>query len=137
LDEVFAKLAGSRFRSGFRLGEKEARYLLERGLEAVGGQAREMIDKRLAPAEPLNDGKQTPWRGHPVFVAQHATGTCCRSCLLKWHGVEKGRELSEAERGYVVGVICRWLSLQALPESSRPATGRRRGESPGEPGLFS
>ena len=43
------------------------------------------IIKRIAPKEPLNDGKQTPMKGHPVFIAQHATATCCRECTRKWH----------------------------------------------------
>lgn len=34
---------------------------------------RDFIAKRPAPAIPANDGKQTPFRGYPVFGAQHAT----------------------------------------------------------------
>ena len=72
--------------------------------------------KRLAPAEPANDGEQTPMRGapkgHPVFLAQHATATCCRGCLEKWHGIEKGRALSDDEQRYVVDGIMRWIRLQ-------------------------
>lgn len=71
--------------------------------------ARDLIEQRLAPASPRNDGKQTPYRGHPVFVAQHATATCCRTCLRKNHGIEPGAELTEDQRGYVVDVICRWI----------------------------
>ena len=70
---------------------------------------REFVAQRLAPAEPRNDGKQTPFRGHPVFVAQHATATCCRGCLQKWHGVERGRVLTANEQAYVVEVIGDWL----------------------------
>jgi hypothetical protein len=43
-----------------------------------------------------------------VFVAQHATATCCRTCLERWHAIPKGAPLREEERGYVVDVICRW-----------------------------
>jgi hypothetical protein len=71
--------------------------------------ARNFIAERLAPAEPLNDGKQTPYRGHPVFIAQHATATCCRSCLEKWHGIGKGRALSPEEQVHVVAALERWL----------------------------
>jgi hypothetical protein len=113
LDSVFAKLASSRFRTKFGLGEKDRAYLRQRGLATVVSHARDFVGKRLAPAAPLNDGKQTPWRGHPVFVAQHATATCCRSCLAKWHGIEAGRELSAEEQEHVVSAIERWLSEQA------------------------
>lgn len=51
-------------------------------------------------------------RGHPVFVAQHATATCCRGCLAKWHSIAAGRALSEGERDYVVSVIAAWLERQ-------------------------
>jgi hypothetical protein len=112
LDLVFARLEGSAFRKRFRLGEKERAYLAERGLPSVLDHAADFITKRLAPAEPLNDGRQTPMRGHPVFIAQHATATCCRPCLAKWHGIEAGRPLSDAERRHVVAAIGRWLEAQ-------------------------
>ena len=109
LDAVFGKLAQSPFRAKFRLGPKDRAYLDAKGINAIRQHARDLIGKRLAPAEPLNDGRQTPWRGHPVFVAQHATGTCCRSCLAKWHGISAGHELSPEERTHVVDAIVRWL----------------------------
>jgi hypothetical protein len=113
LDDVFDRLARSDFRRRFRLGPKERAYLAAKGWETMRAHAHDLIGKRLAPAAPLNDGRQTPWRGHPVFVAQHATGTCCRSCLAKWHGIAKGQDLSEAERAHVVAAIERWLRTQA------------------------
>jgi hypothetical protein len=108
-DELFTALSKSKFRSRFSLRGRELKYLHEKGMSQVLEHARRFIDERLAPARIANDGKQTPMANHPVFVAQHATGTCCRGCLAKWHGIEKGRELSEREREYVVGVIARWL----------------------------
>ncbi|MDJ0930167.1 DUF4186 family protein [Breoghania sp.] len=72
-------------------------------------RAADFIAKRLAPANPAKDGKQTPMHGHPVFVAQHATATCCRGCLLKWHGIDKGRPLSDDEQAYAVRVIMAWV----------------------------
>jgi hypothetical protein len=110
LDTVFTKLAGSPFRERFRLNPKDRTYLEDRGIEVVRGHARDIIEKRLASAQPANDGRQTPMRGHPVFVAQHATATCCRSCLAKWHGIPAGRELTEDEQAHVVGAIERWLT---------------------------
>jgi len=79
-------------------------------MDVVLSHAAEFIEKRLAPAEPANDGKQTPWRNHPVFVAQHATATCCRGCLEKWHAIAKGKELSKEEKEHVKEAIRGWLS---------------------------
>jgi hypothetical protein len=112
LDELFDALAKSPFRRRFYLRGEELEYLRRKGLPVVLEHARDFIEKRLAPAEPKNDGKQTPMRHHPVFIAQHATATCCRGCLQKWHRIEKGRPLDEAEKRYVIDVIERWLKTQ-------------------------
>ncbi len=112
LNELLTALQQSEFRSRFRLGAREAAYLREKGMDIVLAHARDFIEKRLAPAEPANDGRQTPMHNHPVFIAQHATATCCRGCLEKWHQIPKGRPLSDREVQYVVAVIERWLMQQ-------------------------
>ncbi len=112
LDELFAALGESQFRARFRLRGKELAYLRSKGLGAVMEHAADFIEKRLAPAEPANDGKQTPMRNHPAFVAQHATATCCRGCLQKWHGIPKGRALQPEEKRHVLAAIERWLAEQ-------------------------
>jgi hypothetical protein len=112
LDEVFAALRRSSFRRRQSLTARDRAYLQQRGLDTVLQHAADFVSKRLAAARPANDGKQTPWHGHPVFTAQHATATCCRGCLAKWHAIDKGRELTHEERRYVVEVIGRWLSLR-------------------------
>jgi hypothetical protein len=111
VQEVLDTLPTSEFRRRIRLGRKEAEYLNSKGLETVLSHAADFIEKRLAPAEPVNDGKQTPRRNHPVFTAQHATATCCRGCLEKWHDIPKGRELNDTEKQHIVEVIKRWLLL--------------------------
>ncbi len=73
----------------------------------------DFIRKRLAPAYPDKDGKQTPFKGHPVFIAQHATACCCRSCLEKWHRIKKGKALSENEIAYISAVIEHWLRQES------------------------
>ena len=113
LDELFDRLGRSEFRSRFRLRGRELDYLNNKGLEVVLEHAADFVEKRLAPADPPNDGKQTPTRNHPAFVAQHATATCCRGCLAKWHAVPKGRSLTEPEKAYVLRVIGAWLSKAA------------------------
>src|SRR5512147_1168765 len=112
LERLFQRLTKSKFRGRFKLGMKERAYYEQKGAEEIARQAREFVRARLAPAEPKNDGKQTPMRNHPVFIAQHATATCCRGCLEKWHRIPKGRPLSPAEIDYIIGVIEYWLRLQ-------------------------
>ncbi|QGY28833.1 DUF4186 domain-containing protein [Pantoea cypripedii] len=106
---LFARLAQSPFRRRFHLGAKERQYCLDKGPEIIDQHAADFIARRLAEAEPHNDGKQTPMRGHPVFIAQHATATCCRGCLAKWHGIAAHQPLSVEQQHYIVRVIHRWL----------------------------
>ncbi|WP_263771658.1 DUF4186 domain-containing protein [Propionivibrio soli] len=123
LDLLFAALSKSRFRRRFSLGAKEHEYLAAKGTETIADHAREFVAQRLAPAKPANDGRQTPFRGHPVFVAQHATATCCRSCLAKWHDIAAGHQLTPEEQAHVVAAIMRWIETQegetGLPNSPR------------------
>ena len=111
-EELFERLSRSRFRSRFLLRGTERDYLRERGLAVVLEHARDFVARRLASATPANDGRQTPFRNHPVFVAQHATGTCCRGCIAKWHDIPAGRPLDVAEQAYLVEVIGSWLRRQ-------------------------
>ena len=97
-------LKKSKFRSKFHLNQKDRDYIATKGLETITEHAFQFINSRIAPAFPKNDGKQTPMKNHPVFIAQHATATCCRGCISKWHGIEKGRALSEAEVDFFAGV---------------------------------
>jgi hypothetical protein len=119
IDATLSALAKQPFRARFHLRGREAATVELRGMEAVREHARELLTARVAPAAPRNDGKQTPYRGHPVFVAQHATATCCRTCLERWHGIPKGRALTDDELDYAVDVICRWT------EADLAASGRR------------
>jgi hypothetical protein len=99
-------------------------------MTAIRKHAAELIGKRVAPADPYKDGKQTPYRGHPVFVAQHATATCCRTCLERWHEIPKGRALTPEELSYVVDVICRWIEREVAQDARRPTSGRYGGSGP-------
>ncbi|BEV09365.1 DUF4186 domain-containing protein [Methylophilus sp. DW102] len=110
LDALFQALQRSDFRARFKLNAKDQHYLQQKGLAVVLDHAEKFIAERLAPATPANDGQQTPMRGHPVFVAQHATATCCRGCLSKWHQIPAGRALTLEEQAYLVVVIEHWLA---------------------------
>jgi hypothetical protein len=118
LDERLDAIGDQPFRARFHLRGRERALVQLRGLQAIRGHAEEVITRRVAPAMPAKDGRQTPYRGHPVFVAQHATGTCCRGCLERNHEIPRGRELTALERGYVVDVIMRWIERE-IPDAPR------------------
>lgn len=112
IENILGKLSKSSFRSRFKLKEKERLYIKEKGIDTIQRHAKDFIKKRLSDSSPKNDGKQTPMKGHPVFIAQHATATCCRGCLSKWHRIPQGRELTEKEQAYIVEVIMTWIQNQ-------------------------
>ena len=109
LDNLFFNLGKSKFRSSFYLNDDLKKYVQEKGMDTIKSHAYDFVNKKLKPALPYNDGKQTAYKGHPVFVAQHATGTCCRGCLEKWHHILKGKELTGMEVNYIVSVIMKWI----------------------------
>lgn len=110
--DILDKLAKSKFRSRFKLRTKELEYINDKGMDKIYSHACDFIRDRVAPSEPTNDGKQTPMRGHPVFIAQHATATCCRGCIEKWHKFPQHRELTKTEQEYLVSIIMEWINRQ-------------------------
>lgn len=112
IENILNSLSKSNFRNKFHLKQKDKDYIKEKGIEKIREHAYDFINKRLAPENIPNDGKQTPMRGHPVFIAQHATATCCRGCLYKWHKIQKGIALSEGQKDYIVNVIMAWIDRE-------------------------
>lgn len=112
LDYLFENLLKSKFRSSFHLSVAMKSYVNEKGMNIIQRHAYDFINKKLKPAYPKNDGKQTAYKGHPVFIAQHATATCCRNCLAKWHHISKGKELTLEEVDYIVFVIMQWIEKE-------------------------
>ena len=110
--QLFEGLGASKFRSSCHLKQKEIDYINEKGMDVIREHAKDFIAKREAPAVIPNDGKQTPMRGHPVFIAQHATATCCRECIRKWHKIKPGKELSQIQQYYLVDVIMTWIERE-------------------------
>ena len=114
LENKLQKLSSSKFRSGFILKEKDKNYILEKGLDLIESHCTDFINQRLAIYPTPNDGKQTPMRGHPVFIAQHACACCCRGCLEKWHHIPKNREMTEKEKKFVVALLMYWIEKNRM-----------------------
>ena len=112
LDYLFQKLSKSKFRSSFHLRKYMIDYINEKGMDKIKKHAYDFINKKLKPAYPKNDVRQTAMRGHPVFIAQHATATCCRGCFEKWHGIPAGRKLTDEQQKYAIDLIMRWIEKQ-------------------------
>ncbi|MCR4633508.1 MAG: DUF4186 domain-containing protein [Erysipelotrichaceae bacterium] len=109
IEEALDKLGHSKFRSSFSLTKKEREYLKEKGYDVIEAHARDLVKKKLSAADPVNDGKQTPMKGHPVFKAMHATACCCRGCLNKWYKVPLYQELNDVQEEKIVRLLMAWI----------------------------
>ena len=112
IDSTLEFLKRSAFRTKFKLTGRDRQYIQDKGIETIKDHAFDFINSRIASMFPKNDGRQTPMKGHPVFIAQHATATCCRGCLKKWHRIQKGRMLSDNEVEFIVSLIMGWIEKQ-------------------------
>ena len=112
IKNIFDKLSKSKFRSSFHLKDKDILYIEDKGIDKIRNHAYDFVTKRLADTSNVTDGKQTPMKGHPVFIAQHATGTCCRRCLEKWHLISKNKNMTDDDIKYVVDIIMSWIEKE-------------------------
>ena len=122
IENALERLQKSNFRSRFHLTEKDKKYIDEKGMDVIRKHAQDFVRDRLSPSVIENDGKQTPMRGHPVFIAQHATATCCRGCLNKWYRVQKNVELTEIQQEKIVNLIMAWIQKEYEKKVAYSAT---------------
>ena len=112
IKNILDRLSKSKFRSSFHLKDKDILYIEDKGIDKIRNHAYDFVTKRLADTSNVTDGKQTPMKGHPVFIAQHATGTCCRRCLEKWHYISKNKNMTDDDIKYVVDIIMSWIEKE-------------------------
>ena len=111
INKKLLSLSKSKFRSGFKLKKSDIDYINKIGFDKLLDHTYDFVRTRLTCNNPL-DGKQTPMKGHPVFIAQHATATCCRGCIYKWHKIPQNRELTENEINFIVSLIITWIQRE-------------------------
>ncbi len=123
--QALAKLKRSKFRSSFHLRKADLAYVQEKGMDVITDHARHFVQERLAPAEIANDGKQTPMKGHPVFLAQHATATCCRGCLHKWYKVQEHTQLTAVQQEKIVSLIMAWIEEEVQENTEKDTANKQ------------
>ncbi len=112
IEQKLYSLSKSKFRSNFHLRKYMIEYINDKGLDKIKEHAYDFINKRLVKYNKNKDGKQTPMKGHPVFIAQHATGTCCRKCLNKWYNIPIERDLKIEEVDDIVSIIMKGIEKE-------------------------
>jgi ribosomal protein L34E len=86
-------------------------YVKKRLLQSVG----RVFDVGETIRRPYRDGFQTPRSCNIVYYAQHATASCCRRCIERWHGIPQGRDLLEDELDYLTELIMKYINNR-VPE---------------------
>lgn len=109
INNKLKSLSKSKFRSSFHLRKYMIKYIDEKGMDTIKRHTVDFIESKLSNEFPINDGKQTPMKGHPTFIAQHACACCCRGCLEKWHHIPKGKKLSRNEKNYIYLILIKWI----------------------------
>lgn len=112
INNMLYKLSKSKFRSSFHLRKYMIEYIDEKGIDKIKEHTISFITEKLADKNPKNDGKQTPTKNHPTFIAMHACACCCRGCLEKWHNIPKGKELSREEKNYIYILLMTWIKRE-------------------------
>ena len=112
IDKLLDSLSKTKFRGSFHLNNKMKEYVKEKGMNKISEHTFDIVSNRLKVLLP-NDGKQTPMKQvHPVFIAMHATGCCCRGCLNRIHHISKEKVLNYEEINYICMVIMRWIDRE-------------------------
>ena len=73
-DLILDRLNKSNFRKSFYLKKNDIEYINKKGIETIKGHAYDFINKRLAPAVIINDGKQTPMQLRLVAGSVYLNG---------------------------------------------------------------
>ncbi len=109
INKKLNSLKTSKFRNSFHLRKYMYDYIDKQGLDTIEKHCEDFINTRLSIYDSKKDGKQTPTKHHPVFIAQHATACCCRGCLEKWHKIPKEKVLTDKEKNFIKALLITWI----------------------------
>ena len=133
-EHTFSELRLEMIRHHFwhlKIDEKARNHALRKGRIALEAALGKRLASSVGPELPYKDGAQTPMSGNIIFYAQHATASCCRTCIEYWHGIPKGRLLSPDELAYLGDLAWMFISerLPDLPDGPTKVPRRRRDAS--------
>ena len=106
-------------------------YATRKGWSGLRTRVPKQIRSLIGAATPFRDGTQTPReyspKVNPIHLAQHATASCCRKCAKEWHGIQKGRDLTQGEIEYLSALALLFLQerLPDLAEEGKKVPVRR------------
>ena len=118
LDSVIVELRKEYWRdTWFRrtIDVRTKNHALRKGKKMLREYANNHIRSSVGPAWPYRDGFQTPYANNVVFYAQHAVAACCRNCIEMWHGISKGKELTNQDIAYLTELVMKYVDV-VMPE---------------------
>lgn len=79
----------------------------KRGLKAIRERAKQIVSKKIGhPPVSRWDYRNCPQEGTEVIeYGRHATATCCRPCLERWHNIPQNAFLTEEQIKYCVDLV--------------------------------
>jgi hypothetical protein len=108
--------------------ERVQELALRRGVDELQARTGRAVRSALGKPRSQNpfDGRQTPREtsssARIQHFAQHATATCCRTCVEYWHGVPADDDITGEQMAYCVALaweyVERRLGLLGADEGS-------------------
>jgi hypothetical protein len=87
------------------IDERAMNYAKRKGKLGLIETAEHFLRKYIAKPADAFSSISTSMDGNPIHYAQHATATCCRRCIEKWHGIPPDRYLQEDEILYFLRLV--------------------------------
>jgi hypothetical protein len=136
-DHTFGELRLELIRHHFwhlEIDEAARNHALRKGRIALGVALAKRLASSVGPEVPFRDGRQTPMSGNVIYYAQHATASCCRTCIEYWHGIQKGRPLTAEELIYLTDLATMFIAerLPDLPDGPSKVPLLRGGDDDGD-----
>jgi hypothetical protein len=109
--------------------DKAINHARRKGRRQLHEAARRRLETSVGKAGMAFDGRQTPREGNTICYAQHATASCCRTCIEYWHDIPKDRDLTADELSYLSTLVIAYLDerLPDLADEPVKVPVRRRG----------
>jgi hypothetical protein len=131
IDETFKNLKYEFIRHYYwhrNIDDRAVNYAKRKGKINLMATVEKRIRSSVSKPADSFDGRQTDWNGNPIFYAQHATATCCRRCIEKWHNIPRDRELTKSEIQYFTELARRYLGdrFGDLPDEGQKVPVLRR-----------
>lgn len=113
-----------------KIDQRAVNYALRKGKIELFETAEHIIRKNIAKPADVYGNLATSIEGNAIHYAQHATATCCRKCIEKWHGIPLDQTLTEDQIVYFTKLVILYLKerFPDLPDKGQKVPPIRSGD---------